>query len=114
MEALITANCSQSSAQQRSGRAGRTVSRFFSRHRDFHKLTRCTSQANGTCYRLYTEKDYLDRPEMSTPEIVNANLASALLQLISVTDRPMQFPFLHAPDDAGCEWSELPGGLADG
>src|SRR5439155_25655583 len=46
---------SQSSADQRKGRSGRV--------------------AAGVCVRLYSEKDYLERPRFTQPEIQRANLA---------------------------------------
>ncbi len=52
---------SKSSADQRKGRAGRT--------------------AEGTCYRLYSEKDYESMSDHFVPELLRSNLGLALLQL---------------------------------
>lgn len=70
---------SQAAAAQRSGRAGRT--------------------APGIAIRLYSEADFLARPEYTDPEIVRTNLASVLLQLgeLGIED-VTEFPFLTAPD----------------
>lgn len=70
---------SQASANQRCGRAGRTEP--------------------GICIRLYSEADYLARPQFTDPEILRTYLASVILQmkflgLGNVTD----FPFLQPPD----------------
>ncbi len=73
---------SQASAQQRSGRAGRTSA--------------------GIAIRLYSEEDFASRPEFTEPEILRTSLASVILQLLSldfgdITD----FPFLTPPDSRG-------------
>jgi ATP-dependent helicase HrpA len=52
---------SQSSADQRKGRSGRV--------------------ADGVCIRLYSEKDFLERPRFTQPEIQRANLADVILRL---------------------------------
>jgi ATP-dependent helicase HrpA len=54
---------SQASADQRKGRCGRV--------------------APGTCYRLYSEADYLSRPEYTDPEIRRAALAGVILRMLS-------------------------------
>src|SRR4029079_5226657 len=51
---------SQASADQRSGRCGRV--------------------AAGICIRLYSEEDFVNRPEYTDPEILRTNLASVILQ----------------------------------
>src|SRR6185295_16876936 len=60
---------------------------------------RCGRLGPGVCVRLYTEQDYLDRPQFTDPEIVRANLASVILQMESLrlgaVDR---FPFLDPPN----------------
>ncbi|MGI8560809.1 MAG: DUF3418 domain-containing protein, partial [Luteimonas sp.] len=55
---------SQASADQRKGRCGRV--------------------APGTCYRLYSEADYLARPEYTDPEIRRAALAGVILRMLSL------------------------------
>src|SRR5881296_3737914 len=52
---------SQASANQRSGRCGRT--------------------SDGICIRLYTEEHFESRPEFTDPEILRTNLASVILQM---------------------------------
>jgi ATP-dependent helicase HrpA len=70
---------SQASANQRAGRCGRT--------------------SNGICIRLYTEQDYLGRPEYTDPEIVRTNLASVILQMTAANLGDIAaFPFIDPPD----------------
>ncbi|MBF4563194.1 ATP-dependent RNA helicase HrpA [Microbacterium sp. VKM Ac-2870] len=73
---------SQASAQQRSGRAGRT--------------------SNGIAIRLYGEDDFLARPEYTEPEILRTSLASVILQMLSLGFGDIEdFPFLTMPDSRG-------------
>ncbi len=70
---------SQASANQRAGRCGRV--------------------ADGICIRLYSEEDYLARPEFTDPEILRTNLASVILQMTSLRLGEMsRFPFVDPPD----------------
>lgn len=70
---------SRASADQRAGRCGRV--------------------APGICFRLYSEEDYLSRPEFTDPEILRTNLAAVVLQMkdLDLGD-PEDFPFLEAPE----------------
>ncbi|PTT14873.1 ATP-dependent helicase, partial [Microbacterium sp. HMWF026] len=73
---------SQASAQQRSGRAGRT--------------------SPGVAIRLYSEDDFTRRPEYTEPEILRTSLASVILQMLSLGFGDIQaFPFLTPPDSRG-------------
>ncbi len=73
---------SQASANQRSGRSGRT--------------------SDGIAIRLYSELDYRKRPEFTEPEILRTNLASVILQMISLGLGDIaKFPFLQPPDSRG-------------
>ncbi|HSO02299.1 MAG TPA: ATP-dependent RNA helicase HrpA, partial [Gaiellaceae bacterium] len=73
---------SQASANQRSGRSGRT--------------------SDGIAIRLYSELDYAKRPEYTDPEILRTNLAAVILQMISLGLGDIeQFPFLQPPDKRG-------------
>ena len=70
---------SQASANQRAGRCGRL--------------------ADGICIRLYSEDDYLTRPEFTEPEIQRTSLASVILQMTSLgLGDVARFPFVDAPD----------------
>ena len=74
---------SQASANQRSGRSGRT--------------------SDGIAIRLYSEEDYASRPEFTDPEILRTNLASVILQMISMgvvgsAAEVAQFPFVQPPE----------------
>jgi len=73
---------SQASAQQRSGRAGRT--------------------SNGIAIRLYGEDDFVARPEFTEPEILRTSLASVILQMLALGFGDVEdFPFLTPPDSRG-------------
>ncbi|HWM16133.1 MAG TPA: helicase-related protein, partial [Microbacterium sp.] len=73
---------SQASAQQRSGRAGRT--------------------APGVAIRLYSEEDFESRAEFTEPEILRTSLASVILQMLSLGFGDItSFPFLTPPDSRG-------------
>jgi len=70
---------SQAAANQRAGRCGRVSA--------------------GICIRLYSEENYINRPEFTDPEILRINLASAILQMIaSKIGDIQQFPFIQAPE----------------
>lgn len=78
MESLVITHISQSSANQRSGRAGRVQ--------------------EGKCFRLYTEADFYKMPVKMIPEIQRVNLAPIVLQLKSLgIDDLMNFEFLSSP-----------------
>ena len=99
---------SQSSADQRKGRAGRV--------------------AAGLCIRLYSEKDYLERPRFTQPEIQRANLADVILRLKAYGLGDIErFPFINPPaakairagyallEEVGALAAEdAPGGVAGG
>ena len=70
---------SQASASQRAGRCGRT--------------------SDGICIRLYSEDDFLSRPQFTEPEILRTNLASVILQMAALDLGAMtDFPFVDPPD----------------
>ncbi|WP_095505438.1 ATP-dependent RNA helicase HrpA [Paraferrimonas sedimenticola] len=70
---------SQASANQRQGRCGRV--------------------GPGICIRLYDEDDFNLRPEFTDPEILRTNLASVILQMLSLgLGRIDAFPFIQPPD----------------
>ena len=73
---------SQASANQRSGRSGRT--------------------SPGIAIRLYAEEDYESRPVFTEPEILRTGLASVILQMLSLGLGDINaFPFLTKPDSRG-------------
>jgi len=81
---LSTAKVSRASAKQRAGRAGRT--------------------REGHVIRLYSEADFMARPEYDAPEITRADLSEALLVLSSfgpTTTRDLRF--LTPPPAASLE-----------
>ncbi|WP_439101223.1 ATP-dependent RNA helicase HrpA [Congregibacter sp.] len=60
---------------------------------------RCGRVGPGVCLRLYTEEDYLNRPEFTDPEIKRSNLAAVVLQMLQLgLGNIAQFPFLEPPD----------------
>ncbi len=70
---------SQASANQRSGRCGRVT--------------------DGIAIRLYSEEDFASRPEFTDPEILRTNLASVILQMISLRLGDIaEFPFVQPPE----------------
>jgi ATP-dependent helicase HrpA len=70
---------SQASANQRTGRCGRT--------------------SDGICIRLYSAEDYASRPEFTDPEILRTNLASVILQMAALDlGAVADFPFVDPPD----------------
>ena len=70
---------SRASADQRQGRCGRV--------------------GPGVCLRLYSEQDYLGRPEFTDPEIKRTNLAAVILQMLELKLGDVAaFPFVDPPD----------------
>ncbi|MDM8349344.1 ATP-dependent RNA helicase HrpA [Pseudomonas sp. sp1636] len=70
---------SQASANQRKGRCGRVEP--------------------GICVRLYSEEDFLGRPEFTDPEILRTNLAAVILQMLHLRLGEIEdFPFIEPPD----------------
>ena len=71
---------SQASANQRAGRCGRVSS--------------------GICIRLFSEDDFLNRPEFTDPEILRTNLATVILQMLALDLGEIgNFPFVEPPDN---------------
>jgi ATP-dependent helicase HrpB len=72
---------SRASAEQRTGRAGRTKP--------------------GVCIRLWSAAGHLARPEQTAPEIRRVDLAGAVLQLLSLGETDVgRFPWLEPPLEA--------------
>ena len=70
---------SQASANQRKGRCGRL--------------------SPGICIRLYSEDDFIQRPEFTDAEIHRTNLATVILQMLDLRLGAIEkFPFVEAPD----------------
>ncbi len=69
---------SQSSANQRAGRAGRV--------------------RDGLCIRLYDEEEFAKRPRFTQPEILRSNLAEVILRMKAFHLGEVEsFPFLNPP-----------------
>ncbi|XP_060068718.1 uncharacterized protein LOC132548840 [Ylistrum balloti] len=77
MNTLAVTTVTQSSANQRKGRAGRL--------------------GPGICYRLYTEDDYSKMKTNMVPEILRVNLGQAMLKLLELDINPLEFDFVMAP-----------------
>ncbi|TQV82985.1 ATP-dependent RNA helicase HrpA [Aliikangiella coralliicola] len=80
IQQLPVEKISQASADQRKGRCGRI--------------------APGICIRLYSEEDYLQRHEFTSPEIKRTNLSSVALRLKAMKVNDVEsFPFIEQPSD---------------
>jgi RNA helicase HrpA len=79
---LIEAPISKASADQRKGRAGRTC--------------------EGSCYRLYTRRDFENRPMFTTEEIFRTDLSEVILRMadLGITDFE-DFDFISTPEKEG-------------
>ncbi|KAJ4963552.1 hypothetical protein NE237_023491 [Protea cynaroides] len=78
MNVLKVCRASQSSADQRAGRAGRT--------------------APGKCYRMYSEYDFQCMPSHQEPEIGRVHLGVAVLRILALGIKNVQeFDFVDAP-----------------
>jgi ATP-dependent helicase HrpA len=57
---------------------------------------------DGIAIRLYSEDDFLARPEYTEPEILRTSLASVILQMLALGFGDIEeFPFLTKPDSRG-------------
>ncbi|MBX6724107.1 MAG: ATP-dependent RNA helicase HrpA, partial [Dactylosporangium sp.] len=62
------------------------------------RMGRCGRLADGICIRLYSEADFLSRPEFTEPEILRTNLASVILQMTALgLGDVAEFPFIDPP-----------------
>ena len=87
LPALQVARVSKASAKQRAGRAGRTGA--------------------GQVLRLYSEEDYLRRPEQDLPEIVRNDLSQLCLDLrVMRVGSVHELDWLDAPPTAAVEHAE--------
>jgi ATP-dependent helicase HrpA len=78
VEQLQVEKISRASADQRAGRCGRVM--------------------RGICVRLYSEEDYLARPEFTDPEILRSSLAGVILRMKSLKIGAVEdFRFLDPP-----------------
>jgi ATP-dependent helicase HrpA len=79
LQRLPIEKVSRASANQRSGRCGRV--------------------GPGIAIRLYSELDFLNRPEFTDPEILRTNLAAVILQMHALKLGDIsRFPFVEPPD----------------
>jgi ATP-dependent helicase HrpA len=79
LQRLPIEKISRASANQRSGRCGRV--------------------GPGVAIRLYSEEDFLARPEFTEPEIQRTNLAAVILQMHALKLGDIEaFPFVEPPD----------------
>ncbi len=79
LQRLPIEKISQASASQRAGRCGRV--------------------GPGVAIRLYSEEDFLARPEFTEPEIQRTNLAAVILQMHALKLGDIEaFPFVEPPD----------------
>lgn len=81
---LLVERISRASADQRSGRAGRT--------------------APGVCLRLWTDREHLERPAQELPEVRRLDLAEVVLTLkASDVEDVRRFRWLEAPEAKGLD-----------
>ncbi|WP_050759457.1 ATP-dependent RNA helicase HrpA, partial [Luminiphilus syltensis] len=79
LQRLPIEKISQASASQRAGRCGRV--------------------GPGVCIRLYSETDFLNRPEFMDPEILRTNLAAVILRMLQLRlGKVSDFPFIDPPE----------------
>jgi RNA helicase HrpA len=79
---LVEAPISKASANQRKGRAGRT--------------------REGSCYRLYTRKDFENRPLFTTEEIFRTDLSEVVLRMAELgLSNFEEFDFISPPGREG-------------
>ncbi|MDP2141126.1 MAG: ATP-dependent RNA helicase HrpA [Gammaproteobacteria bacterium] len=79
VQRLPVERISQASANQRAGRCGRV--------------------SNGNCYRLYSEEDFINRPQFTDPEIQRTNLSAVILQMLILGLGDIaSFPFVEKPE----------------
>ncbi|MCL2609898.1 MAG: ATP-dependent RNA helicase, partial [Treponema sp.] len=79
---LVEAPVSKASANQRRGRAGRTC--------------------EGTCYRLYTRRDFENRPLFTAEEIFRTDLSEVILRMADLGITNFEdFDFISAPGKEG-------------
>ena len=79
---LIESPISRASCNQRKGRAGRTQP--------------------GTCYRLYSKKDFDDRPLFTTEEIYRTDLSEVVLRMAEIGIKDYEsFDFISSPGRQG-------------
>jgi HrpA-like RNA helicase len=78
---LVESPVSKASANQRKGRAGRT--------------------REGTCYRLYSRKDFENRPLFTTEEIYRTDLSEVVLRMADLGITAFEeFDFISSPNRA--------------
>jgi ATP-dependent helicase HrpB len=80
---LFVEQISRSSADQRTGRAGRV--------------------APGTCIRLWSEFSHEHRQENNIPEIHRLDLSETILGLLAAGEKPDTFPWIEAPEKVPVE-----------
>jgi HrpA-like RNA helicase len=79
---LVEAPISKASANQRKGRAGRT--------------------REGVCYRLYTRRDFENRPLFTTEEIFRTDLSEVILRMADLGITNFEdFDFISVPEKEG-------------
>lgn len=84
---LVETPVSMASCMQRKGRAGRT--------------------APGTCYRLYSKKDFERREEYTTEEIFRTDLSEVILRMAELGIRDFEkFDFISKPSLEGIKGGE--------
>jgi ATP-dependent helicase HrpB len=87
LDRLVLTKISRSSADQRTGRAGRTQP--------------------GLCLRLWTERDHIARPAAEEPEVRRVDVAGPVLQLAAWGEQDAaRFPWFESPSAAALEQAD--------
>jgi ATP-dependent helicase HrpB len=86
LDQLLTGRISAASADQRSGRAGRT--------------------APGWCLRLWTHREQMAMAAFDPPELERISLAGPVLQLLEWGTNPTDFVWFEAPSEAALDHAQ--------
>lgn len=71
---------------------------FVSKSAIMQRRGRCGRLSNGVCFHLYTEEEWENAAEFTTPEILRSSLSGVILQMAYLNLPPLsEFPMLDKP-----------------